>query len=189
MTPRSFFTILIKILGIYLILDSITVIPQFISSLFSIGLGFDKSIETIALYSFLLILTVGIYYIILKYCVFKTDRIIDQLKLDKGFVEETFELNIHRSTVLSIAVIVIGGLIFVDSLPTFCKEVFDFIGQKQSLDSNSLHDLLFARSMRSRNMARSTQQYSQWDPSRLSNGLRFVGRPLRMTTIMLRKRE
>ncbi len=131
MTPRSFFTILIKILGIYLILDSITVIPQFISSLFSIGLGFDKSIETIALYSFLLILTVGIYYIILKYCVFKTDRIIDKLKLDKGFVEETFELNIHRSTVLSIAVIVIGGLIFVDSLPTFCKEVFDFIGQKQ----------------------------------------------------------
>ena len=132
MTPRSFFTILIKILGIYLVLDAFTVIPQFISTLSTFGLSGDDSGLTIALTLAMLLLTLGIYYLVLRFCVYKTDWIIDKLSLDKHFTEEKFELNIHRSTVLSIATIVIGALIFVDALPTFCKSVYGYIGQKQT---------------------------------------------------------
>jgi hypothetical protein len=52
------------------------------------------------------------------------------LQLTKGFDKEMFELNIHRSTVLSVAVIVIGAIILVDALPNLCKEVYSYIGQQ-----------------------------------------------------------
>ena len=133
MTPRSFFTLLIKILGIYLVLDSITVVPQFASTLFMFtdNNGNDNT-TTIVLTLFMLFLILGLFFIILKYCLFKTDWIIDKLSLDKDFTEEKSELNIHRSTILSIATIVIGGLMFVDGLPSFCRSVYPYFGEKQS---------------------------------------------------------
>ena len=86
MTIRTFWTILIKILGICLVLDSVTVIPQFISTLFytdpnDTGQGFVLSIS-------LLVLTIGVYLFILRLFVFKTAWLIDKLHLDKGFDEE-----------------------------------------------------------------------------------------------------
>ena len=51
------------------------------------------------------------------------------MHLDKGFQEDKLELNIQRSTVLTIAAIVIGGIIFVDSFPQFCLQVMRFIQQ------------------------------------------------------------
>lgn len=75
------------------------------------------------------LLTVGIYIYILTIFVFKTSWFIDKLKLDKGFAEERINLNIHRSTVLSVAVIVIGGVLFLDSLPLFLRLFFKGIQQ------------------------------------------------------------
>src|SRR5690606_24479722 len=62
--------------------------------------------------------------------VFKTAWLIDKLHLDKGFDEEKIDLNIQLSTVLTVTTIVIGGLIFVDSLPQLCKQTFVFFQQK-----------------------------------------------------------
>jgi len=75
------------------------------------------------------LLTVGIYIYILTIFVFKTSWFIDKLKLDKGFADERLDLNIHRSTVLSVAVIVIGGVLFLDSLPLFLRLFFKEIQQ------------------------------------------------------------
>jgi hypothetical protein len=128
MTIRTFWTILIKILGIWLVLDSVTIIPQFISTLFysdpnDTGQGFVLSIV-------LLLLTIGVYLFILRLFVFKTAWLIDKLHLDKGFDEEKIDLNIQLSTVLIVTTIVIGGLMFVDSLPQLCKQTFMFFQQK-----------------------------------------------------------
>ena len=128
MTIRTFWTIFIKILGIWLVLDSVTVIPQFISTLFytdpnDTGQGFALSIA-------LLLLTIGVYLFILRLFVFKTAWLIDKLHLDKGFDEEKIDLNVQLSTVLTVTTIVIGGLMFVDSLPQLCKQTFVFFQQK-----------------------------------------------------------
>ena len=128
MTIRSFWTIFIKILGLWLVFDSISVFPQFISTL--LYLNFDDSNLNYLLSIAFLLIVVGIYFFILRLFVFKTSWLIDKLHLDKGFVEEKIELNIRHSTVLSIATIVIGGLMFIDGLPTLCKEVFEFFQQK-----------------------------------------------------------
>jgi hypothetical protein len=47
--------------------------------------------------------------------------------LDKGFTEEKFEIKTHRSTILKIAIIVIGAVITIDTLPIFCKQLFSYI--------------------------------------------------------------
>jgi len=128
MTIRTFWTIFIKILGVWLVLDSVTVIPQFISTLFYTDP--NDTGQVFALSIALLLLTIGVYLFILRLFVFKTAWLIDKLHLDKGFDEEKIDLNVQLSTVLTVTTIVIGGLMFVDSLPQFCKQTFVFFQQK-----------------------------------------------------------
>ncbi|HEY4195329.1 MAG TPA: hypothetical protein VGM63_07325 [Mucilaginibacter sp.] len=128
MTPRSLFVIIVKIIGIYLIVSAATIIPQWTITIYDFAPQFGKdNAQSFLSAAFFLLLTAVFYILILRYCFFKTDWIIDKLHLDKGFSEEKFEINIHRSTVLKIAVIVIGGVMAIDSLPLFCKQVFSYI--------------------------------------------------------------
>ncbi|MCJ0743905.1 hypothetical protein [Pedobacter montanisoli] len=129
MTIRTFWTIFIKILGIWLILGSITVIPQFLS-VFYYTYSNNNTIQDIALTIVLLLLTISVYILILRLLVFKTDWIIDKLRLDKGFNEEEINLNIQLQTILRIAIIVIGGIMCIDSLPQLCQQIFVFFQQK-----------------------------------------------------------
>jgi hypothetical protein len=125
MTLRTFWTIFIKILGIFLIIDSVPVVLQAISTLF-----FTYSQSDQQMYMLLPIattmLTVGIYLIIIKYCIYDPTWLIDKLKLDQGFHEENLNLNLDKTMVLSITTIVIGGLLFVENLPFLCKQLFVF---------------------------------------------------------------
>ncbi len=131
MTPRSFFLIFIKILGIYLILSSITVLPQFFSTFYYLSLdGSSYAIINIVLTIGAMLLTVLLYFLILYYCVFRTDVIVDKLRLDKGFTEGKFDLNISHSKVLNIAIIVIGGIMIVGSLPDFSRQIYIYVQQR-----------------------------------------------------------
>lgn len=132
MTPRSFWMIIIRIIGIWIVLDSISVLSQFISYFFM----FNSSNDWLILISSigLLLITIICYFLVLYLCVFKTGWIIDKLKLDRGFVEEKFELKIHHSTILQIAVIVIGGILFIKVFPLFCKSLILYVKQSNASD-------------------------------------------------------
>lgn len=130
MTIRTFWTIFIKMLGIWLVLDSVTVIPQFLSALPFFGSNHDENVIGLTVVLGLLLLTIGVYFLILRFFVFKTAWIIDQLHLDKGFDEEKIDFNVQLSTVITICTIIIGGLIFIDSVPQLCKQIFVFFQQK-----------------------------------------------------------
>ena len=129
MTIRTFWTFFIKILGISLVLGSLTVIPQIVSVFSFLGHNYNDNSYGFGLLLVLLLLTIALYIFILWLFVFKTAWLIDKLHLDKGFTEEKIELNIKQSTVLSIAVIVVGGLMFVDSFPQLCKQIFVYFQQ------------------------------------------------------------
>ena len=128
MTPRSFFTVIIKIVGFYLVTGAVISIPQTVNALFAYKSQFNYgSADDILTMGSFLVFSASFYFFVMYYCVFKTDWIIDKLQLDQNFSEEKFEFNIHRSTVLRIAVIVIGGVIIADSLPLLCKQSFAFV--------------------------------------------------------------
>ena len=121
MTPRSFWMILIRIIGLYIILDSLSAIVPFLSNMYYAGhqTGADLLVSVAGF-----VLIISLYFLLFWYLVFRTETVIDKFQLDKGFTEEKLEINIHRSTILKIAVIVIGGLLFIDSLPILFKEIF-----------------------------------------------------------------
>ena len=128
MTIRTFWTIFIKILGIWLVLDCLTVVPQFFSTIFFTNKETD--ILGTAMWLGVMLATIVFYFFVLRIFLFKTNWIIDKLHLDKNFTEEKIDLNISSQTVLRIATLIIGGFILVESLPAFCKELFSFYQQK-----------------------------------------------------------
>ncbi|WP_208686248.1 hypothetical protein [Flavobacterium sp. SLB02] len=71
-----------------------------------------------------------IYCLLIWVCIYKTSWIIDKLKLDKGFETENIELNFDSTKIISIAIIVIGGLLFIDNIPILLKDFFTFFQQK-----------------------------------------------------------
>src|SRR5437868_13532471 len=119
MTPRSLFNIILKILGVFFIKDFLAAIPQVLSAILYLTNSDTRSEGIWTLLTIFLILI--IYWFVCYYLIFKTELIIDVLHLDKGFDQETFPLNIHRSTILSISIIVIGGLLVADELPNLCR--------------------------------------------------------------------
>jgi hypothetical protein len=127
MTPRSLFAIIIKIIGIYLVIETAVLLPELVSTIYQYGRivteGFQQDILGTG---FFILFAISVYFTILRYCLFKTDWIIDKLHLDHGFTEEKLEINIHRSTVLKIAVVVIGAVLVIDSLPLLCKQAFSY---------------------------------------------------------------
>jgi hypothetical protein len=136
MTIRTFWTIFIKILGIWLVLSSLKIIPQSLIVLPFFRDNYNYNVSGIGLIVGLLFLTVALYIFVLWLFVFKTAWLIDKLHLDKGFTEEKIELNIKQSSVLAIAVIVVGGLIFVDSFSQLCSQTFEFLKQKNMFMEN-----------------------------------------------------
>ncbi len=129
MTPRSLFNIIIKVLGIFLIKDILVTIPQLPASL-----SFFASEDTRPEALWTLLGVAGVLFVEIAICywlIFKTDRIITILKLDRGFDQETIPINMHRSTILKIAIIVIGGYLLVNEIPNFCWQIISYFQEKR----------------------------------------------------------
>ncbi len=126
MTIRTLFNIILKIIGLFLIKDILTTSAQATSQLLFLILQFTKYnvIAKINLELIPAILLLFTYGIVFYYLVFKTELIINKLKLEKGFEQKIISSNIHHSTILSISIIVIGGLILVDQIPNFFQQLF-----------------------------------------------------------------
>jgi hypothetical protein len=130
MKIRTFWIFLLKILGLYIVLVSIDVIAQFVSSIYYLFVDdFSDTLLKLSVFGMLIVM-IFMYYLVLHFFVFKPNLIIDKLKLDKGFDEEKIELNDNSSSILRIAIILIGGLILVDSLPILCKNIFMLFQQR-----------------------------------------------------------
>jgi hypothetical protein len=119
MSPRSVFNIILKVLGMFLIKDILLTIPTALSLFvfWTAGPSSDFSF----LWGALILL---LYGWIAWQLIVRTNWVIDLFKLDRNFQEESFSIGIHRSSVLKIAVIVIGGLVAVDAIPELCREIF-----------------------------------------------------------------
>lgn len=127
MTPRSFWIILIRILGIWFLLDSLEVIYSYLAyiPLYSGSSQVGAVITALVMTTLIL----ALFLLVLYLCLFRTDWIIDKLKLDKGFSEERFELNMHRSSIYAISIIVIGAIILIRSLPPFISQLILYFQQ------------------------------------------------------------
>jgi signal transduction histidine kinase len=130
MSIKTFWTILIKILGLFLISATLVVLPQSFSSVYFAIQSLDI-IDKIV-YPLLIIVLLFIYFLIIRLFIYKTSWIIEKLKLEKGFDNQNIELNFDANKIISLAIIVIGGIIFIDSFPLLLREIMVFF-QNESL--------------------------------------------------------
>ena len=129
MTPRSLFLIVLKCLGVFFIKEFLLLIPQFLSVFLYLTRG---DTITIGIWTALAVVFMGgVYSLIFYYLIFKTERVVQLLQLEKGFEEERLSFRIHRSSVISIVVMVVGLLIIVDAIPGLCKQLFLYYQEKR----------------------------------------------------------
>lgn len=128
MSIKTFWTIFVKILGVWLVLESVTLLPQLFSNIFYYNI-YDQEVNYVWV-AVAIILLVIFYLLILRIFIFRNDWFIKVLKLEKDFEEERIDVNIKQSTLIRISIIVIGGLVFIDGLPIFCKQVFEFLQEE-----------------------------------------------------------
>lgn len=124
MTIRSFWNIFLKILGFWLITEMFSTGYSFLTAISFMFDAYDGGSRIMSLIFTLIIMM--IYLLGLYLFFFRTNWLIDVLKLDKGFTEDRLDLNGYLFPVLHIAVIVTGGLLLADALPKLCRELFEF---------------------------------------------------------------
>lgn len=124
MTTRTLFSIILKILGILYIKDILLTLPQLISFfVFTLSSAYEGGkFGTLVFF----LLCTGTYLLVAYYLLFKTDWLIVKLKLAEGFDVDPIRFTMHRSTVLSICVIVIGAMMFVNAVPLFIKNAITY---------------------------------------------------------------
>lgn len=134
MTVKSLFSIILKVLGIFFIKDIITSIIQTFSFVIMFGNHSQESDADFKVILLMVFITL-IYGFAAWLLIFKSDMLIAKLRIANGFDEEVIPLNMHRSTILSISIIVIGGYMVVDEIPNLCRQLFSYYQQKNILSS------------------------------------------------------
>lgn len=129
MSPKNLFLIILKVLGIFFIKDAIEAIPPFLAGIQSFwNPAFGHGSFLIFFYSLIIL----IFYLIFAWIlIFKSDTIINWLKLDKGFDQNMFSFQISAFYIIKIAVIVTGLFILVVEIPNFCQQVYTYFQFKQ----------------------------------------------------------
>ncbi|UEG49035.1 hypothetical protein LK994_10370 [Ferruginibacter lapsinanis] len=127
MAIRNFWRLFLKMLGIWIVISSISIALNYISTIAS----YYNSITNgeILPVLFLLIFSAGILFLIIRYFLFRTEWIIDRFKLDKGFNDEKIDIAISNQTFMAIVISVIGGISFIEAIPSLCKALFNFYQQ------------------------------------------------------------
>jgi hypothetical protein len=110
MSPKSLFSIILKIFGFFFLIDLVKVIPE-LFSLFHYSNMLDSQVEYTDYYKIAeYILLYGILFYLF---IFKSNFIIKLFKLDQGFSESEFSFKLSMESILNISLIVISGVLII----------------------------------------------------------------------------
>ena len=132
MSKRDFFRIVLKLFGLYsLILTVFNFIP--------VNIGYViYPLEPIAFLWIIgaTILVVLLYVLLIR----KTDNVIDWLKIDAGFDDDRMEIgNFNAIGIVKLALIIIGGFLVIDYLPSFLH--YSYLAFKNEVSQGGLNIL------------------------------------------------
>ena len=131
MTKRDFFILIIKVFGLFSVVTSLfSVLPSNISFAMM-----DMDALSILWIAVAIVVVIGLFVTL----IFKADKVVRLLKLDKGFDDEKIEIgNLKPSDIIKIGTFLIGGLLILDNIPAFLSHsLFAFKGDVIGLEYNS----------------------------------------------------
>lgn len=130
MTIKDLFSVILKVLGIYFLKDVVISLPTLFSVIVSF---FHSDVEGIIVTSLLSLTSIFVYCCIIYLLVFKTDWVISKFRLTDDFSVEPLKINLHRSTVVTIAVIFTGVIIVTQAIPGIVSEVVQFFQYRRQM--------------------------------------------------------
>lgn len=130
MTKRDLFRVIIKLFGLYsLVISLFSIIPGSFSYLLQ---AFDLPM----LIGFLSIM--ALVCLLFVALIRKTDKIIDWLKLDKGFDDDTVNIgNLSAEKIIMLGTIIVGGFMLIDNFATFVN--YTYLGFKEFVGTTNTH--------------------------------------------------
>ena len=134
MNVKGLLTIVIKVLGLFMLPEIFSLISLFIKSWEIFTFERDLLIMNIAYVGFTFASLV-LYILVLRLLLFRTHILINRITKDDDMESEFSSFKIHRSSVLTICVIVIGGVTLLNEIPTFIKDIYIY-----KLESNDFSD-------------------------------------------------
>jgi hypothetical protein len=128
MTKRDFFRLILKIFGLYsLVLSLFSFIPQNISNFYFMK---DEVLMLLVIFASFF-LQIALFVILL----YKTDFIIDKLKLTKSFDDDQIIIgNLNTESLYKFLILLIGGFMITSSFPNL---LMDLINEFKLRISNS----------------------------------------------------
>ena len=129
MLSKDLFRIILKVFGLVLILDLFALISQLIPIIvYMTQPDYSEEVIWTSLSTFfmLVIYCIGIFFLL-----FRTDSLITLFKLDHGLETENIQLNIHRSSIIIIVILIIAGLLLVREIPNILKQIFLYFQEKR----------------------------------------------------------
>lgn len=129
MGPRSLFNLILKVIGIFFIRDILEALSHTLSTLVYIP---EYSSPREALFNVGVSLPALVLYTLLAWIfIFKTDKLIDWLKLDKHIGSSNVAITAERSTILTAAVIIAGAWVLVNEFPEFFRHVVYYYQERK----------------------------------------------------------
>lgn len=133
MTKKDFFSVVIKLYGLY---AAIITIFQTLPTLYSVVWNM-REFQLSALLWMLFYAGLGVSFFLLL--LFKSDAIVRFLRLEKGFDDDTIIFgNFNDSSVVKLAILLIGGFLILDNFSDFIAHCY--FGFKSSIGSTLLED-------------------------------------------------
>jgi len=112
MTKRDFFILIIKLFGLYILVNSL---------FYWFASNFSFAIRNFDMFSFIwmvlaLVIILGLFVLL----IFKSHKVVNLLKLDQNFDDERIEMgNLNPNSIVKLALIIIGGLLIIEGIPAF----------------------------------------------------------------------
>ena len=117
MTKKDFFILIIKIFGLFSVVSSLfSILPSNIS--FAL---MDFGFFSLIWIAVVLVVIIGLFVLL----IFKAEKVVKLLKLDKGFDEDRIDFgNLKSVDIIKIATFIIGGLLILHNIPGFLNHTF-----------------------------------------------------------------
>ncbi len=133
MTNRDFFRTIIKLFGLYWLINTVFSMSQ----IYNLSLGISQNNSSEIFYFIAVLIFIVFVFILL---IFGADKIIEWLKLDKGYDNEQIDTkNIDAEKIMMLGMIIIGGLLIIDYIPELINQIFMALKKNVSFESEIMN--------------------------------------------------
>ncbi|HEY0031056.1 MAG TPA: hypothetical protein VGC65_09880 [Bacteroidia bacterium] len=137
MNVRGLFTIVIKVLGLFMLPEIFSIANQFLQSWSVFNGDRDRMFVNVTYVGFVFA-TLVLYILVLRLMLFRTHILVNKITTTEDDLESEFSsFKIHRSTGLMICIIVVGGLTLVEQIPNLIKHIYVYKLETNDYSDNS----------------------------------------------------